>query len=102
MPLSFQGIRGSTLVECPKGKYCENKCGQKVLFSLGDQVSNKCKYFEPSELALNARDTFKLDMVDWIGGSGHIVNGVAEGKGIHVNRATKHLLKKLRSSSQLS
>ena len=51
MPSLFKGVQGSTLVECPKGKHCENKCGEKVLFSLGDQTSNKCKYFEPSELA---------------------------------------------------
>ena len=51
-----------------------------VLFSLGDQQANKYKYFEPSELALRAQDTFKLDKVDWMCHFGHYVKGVAEGK----------------------
>ena len=55
--------------------HCENKCGEKVLFSLGDQQANKCKYFEP-----RGRETYKLNKVDWICSSGHTVKGVAEGK----------------------
>ena len=77
MPLLFQGVQGSSLIKCPKGKHCENKCGEKVLFSLGDQASNKCKYFEPFELARRGRETFKSDKVDWICSSGHTVRGVS-------------------------
>ena len=64
VPLLFQGVQGSTLVECPKGNNCESKCGEKVLFSLGDQASNRCRYFEPSELVRTARETYKLDKVE--------------------------------------
>ena len=80
MSLLFQGVKGSTLVFCPKGKNCKDKCDEKVLFNLGDQSSNKCKYFEPSELDQKARDTFKFDKVVWICHLGHYVKGVAEGK----------------------
>ena len=66
MPLLFQGVQGSTLVECPKGKNCEDKCGENILFSLGDQESNKCRYFEPAEIDRMARETYKLDRVDWL------------------------------------
>ena len=54
------------MVECPKGNNCESKCGEKILFSLGDQASNRCRYFEPSELIRTARETYKLDKVDWL------------------------------------
>ena len=80
MPLLFQGVKGSTIVKCPKGKYCKDKCGEKVLFNLGDQCSNKCKYLESSELAWRAQETFKLDKVGWICHLSHINKGVAEGK----------------------
>ena len=50
------------------------------MFNLGDQSSNKCKYFEPSELARRARETFKLDKVDWLLSNSYYVKGVAEGK----------------------
>ena len=75
-------------MKCPKGKQCENKCGEKVLFSLGDQSSNKCKYFEPSELSLKAQETFKLDKVDWICHSGPYIKGKAEGKARSVVKPT--------------
>ena len=77
MPILFQGVQGSSLVRCPKGKQCENKCGEKVLFSLGDQGSNKCRYFEPTELARWGWEIYK---VEWICSNGHFVKGVAEGK----------------------
>ena len=70
MPLLFQGVQGSTLVECPKGNNCENKCGENILFSLGDQESNQCRYFEPSEIIRTARETYKLDKVDWLCSNG--------------------------------
>ena len=80
MPLIFQGVLGSTLVECPKGNNCENKCGENILFSLGDQESNQCRYIEPSEIIRTARETYKLDKVDWLCSNGHKVKGVAEGE----------------------
>ena len=52
------------MVECPKGKNCEDKCGENILFSLGDQESNKCRYFKPSEIVRVARETYKLDRVE--------------------------------------
>ena len=52
-------------MRCPKGCKCENRCDEKTLFDLGDQSYNKCKYFEPSELAQRAQETFKLDLVDY-------------------------------------
>ena len=73
-------VHGSTLVECPKGNNCENKCGENILFSLGDQESNQCRYFEPSEIIRTARETYKLDKVDWLCSNGHKVKGVAEGE----------------------
>ena len=51
----------------------------KKIFKLGDQSSNKCNFFEPSELAQTSRKTFKLDKVDWLCGMGHTKKGVAEG-----------------------
>ena len=80
MPLLFQGVQGSTLVECPKGKNCEDKCGENILFSLGNQESNKCRYFKPSELVRVARETYKLDRVDWLCHNNHKVKGVSEGE----------------------
>ena len=58
---------------------CNDKCGEKVLFTLGDQSFNKCKFFEPSEFARTAWETFKLDKVDWLCGSGHTTKGMSEG-----------------------
>ena len=95
MSLLFQGVQGSTLVECPKGKNCESKCGEKVLFSLGDQQANKCRYFEPSELVRKARETFKLDKVDWLCSNSHYVKGVAEGKAKPCNECGQTLDEKM-------
>ena len=58
-------------VLCPKGSNCKDKCSGKVLFNLGDQSSNNCKFFEPFKLAQKAWETFKLDKVDWICHLGH-------------------------------
>ena len=80
MPLLFQGVKGSSLVFCLKRAKCKDKCGEKVLFNLGDQTSNKCKYFEPSELVRKGRETFKMDKVDWICNEGHTIKGVADSK----------------------
>ena len=80
MPLLFQGVQGSTLVECPKGKNCEDKCGENILFSLGNQESNKCRYFKPSEIVRVARETYKLDRADWLCSNNHKVKGVSEGE----------------------
>ena len=52
------------MVECPKGNNCESKGGEKVLFFLGDQESNRCRYFEPSELVQTAWETYELDKVE--------------------------------------
>ena len=60
MLLLFQGVQGSTLVECPKGNNYENKCGENILFSLGDQESNQCSYFEPSEIIRTARGNLQV------------------------------------------
>ena len=39
-----------------KGKECESKCGDnEIVFNLADQASNKCKYFEPSSLAMEGK-----------------------------------------------
>ena len=51
----------------------KDKFGWIVLFNLGDQSSNKCKYFEPSEPA-------QFDKVDWICNAGHTTKGITEGK----------------------
>ena len=70
----------SSLVLCPQGFKCKNKCDEKNLFNIGDQSSNKCKFVYPTELARKAQETYKLDKVDWLCGEGHITKGVAEGK----------------------
>ena len=77
MLLLFQGVQGSTLVECPKGKNCEDKCGENILFSLGDQESSMCRYFKPSEIIRMARETYKLDRVNWLCSNNHKVKGVS-------------------------
>ena len=91
MPLLFQGGQGSTLVECPKGNNCESKCGENILFSLGDQESNQCRYFEPSEIIRTARETYKLNKVDWLCSNGHKVKGVAEGQAKPCNECDQTL-----------
>ena len=51
-----------------KGANCENRSGENNL--LREQCSHKCKSSEHSELARKARETFKLDKVDGLCGSG--------------------------------
>ena len=64
-----------------KGKECESKCGDNsTVFNLADQVSNKCKYFEPSSLAMEGKMRYKLDQLPWICSNDHEASGVEEGK----------------------
>ena len=64
-----------------KGKECESKCGDNsTVFNLADQASNKCKYFEPSSLAMEGKRRYKLDQHPWICSNNHEVSGVEEGK----------------------
>ena len=64
-----------------KGKECESKCGDNsTVFNLADQVSNKCKYFEPSSLAMEGKRRYKLDQHPWSCSNNHEVSGVEEGK----------------------
>ena len=63
------------------GKECESKCGDnEYLFNLADQESNKCKHFEPSSLATEAKRRYKLDQHPWICSKKYNVSGVEEGK----------------------
>ena len=50
------------------------------MFSLGDQESSTCRYFKPSEIVRMARETYKLDRVDWVCSNNHKVKGVSEGE----------------------
>ena len=93
----------------PKSKSkCKDKCGERGLFNLGDKTSNKCKYFEPSELDQKAWDAFKFDKVDWICHLGHYVKGVDEGKAkpceecnqTFDNRIEEFLMVRLRNQSR--
>ena len=43
-------------------------------------MSNKCKYFEPSSLAMEAKRRYKWDQRPWICSNKHDVAGVEEGK----------------------
>ena len=79
------------MVEYPKEYNCESKCGENILFSLGDQESNKCRYFEPSEIIRTARETYKMDKVDWLCSNGHKVKGVAEGQAKPCNECDQTL-----------
>ena len=88
-------------VQSPKGGSCENRCGGDILFNLGDQSSNRCKFFDPSEVARKAREAFKLYKVDWLCGSGHIVTVWLRAKQILVICVAKHSMRDLRSLSQL-
>ena len=63
VPLLFHGVKGSFLVLRPKGSKCKDEFGERVLFNLSDQTSNKCKYFEPFEIAWRGQETFELDKV---------------------------------------
>ena len=66
---------------CKVGKECESKCGDNEFISnLADQASNKCKYFEPLSLAMEAKRRYKLDQHPWICSNKHDVSGVEEGK----------------------
>ena len=71
----FRGFKGSSFVKCPKGKHCNDNCGENFWLNSSDQSSNKCKNFEPSELSRKARETFKFEKVDWICHLGHIIKG---------------------------
>ena len=63
------------------GKECESKCGDnEFIFNLANQASNKCKYVEPSSLAMEAKRRYKLDQHPWICSNNHEVSGVEEGK----------------------
>ena len=76
----FQEVGGSISVKC-KGKECESKCGDNsTVLNLADQVSNKCKYFEPSSLAMEGKRRYRLDQYPWTCSNNHEVSGVEEGK----------------------
>ena len=68
-------------MRCKVGKECESKCGDnEFIFNLADQASNKCKHFEPSLLAMEAKRRYKWDQHPWICSNMHDVASVEEGK----------------------
>ena len=90
------------MVEYHKGNNCESKYGENILFSLGDQESNKCRYFEPSEIIRTARETYKLDKVDWLCSNGHKVKGVAEGEAKPCNDCGQILYERMDKEKEIN
>ena len=64
-------------MRCKVGKECESKCGDnEYFFNLADQASNKCKHFELSSLATEAKRRYEFDQHPWICLNNHEVSGV--------------------------
>ena len=68
-------------MRCKEGKDCPSKCKDNdIIYSLGDQGSNKCQDFKLSTLVSEARKRYKLDQGQWSCSNNHMVAGVGEGK----------------------